>query len=98
MNIQRSTTERGTFYYLAEDHFFAGQLRHGLAWETHVLAAVLATLPAEGPLNVIDVGAHIGTHTIAYARWAKGRGVVHAFEPKVDGRAPSRWCCGARVS
>ena len=82
MNIQRATTGMGIFYYLDEDHFIAGELRNGLAWETHVLRAVLASLPADGPFNVIDVGAHIGTHTIPYSRWASGRGVVHAFEPQ----------------
>ncbi len=82
MNIRRATTEMGTFDYLAEDFFIAGALRQGFAWELNVLRGVLAHLPAEGPCNVIDVGAHVGTHTIPYARRVQGRGIVYAFEPQ----------------
>jgi FkbM family methyltransferase len=81
MNIRQATTEMGTFYYLAEDFFIAGALDHGFAWELGVLHGALAHLPAEGPCNVIDVGAHVGLHTIPYARRVQGRGLVYAFEP-----------------
>src|SRR5262245_3571101 len=82
MNIRRATTEMGTFDYLAEDFFIAGVLQWDVAWEREVLRGVRSHLPAEGPCNIIDVGAHVGTHTIPYARWALGRGVVSAFEPQ----------------
>src|SRR5258708_5753557 len=81
MNIRQATTEMGTFYYLAEDHFIARELRHGRAWEPDVVHSVLAHLPAEERCNVIDVGAHVGLHTIPYAHRVQGRGVVYAFEP-----------------
>jgi FkbM family methyltransferase len=81
MTIRQAMTEMGTFYYLAEDHYIAGSLRHGLAWERNVLHGVLAHLPAEERCNVIDVGAHVGLHTIPYAHRVRGRGVVYAFEP-----------------
>jgi FkbM family methyltransferase len=81
MNIRRATTEMGTFYYFAEDFFIAGALDHGFAWEGGVLHSTLAHLPAEGPCNVIDVGAHVGLHTIPYAHRVRERGLVYAFEP-----------------
>ena len=81
MTIRQVTTAAGTFYYLAEDFFIANALDYGVTWELAVLQTVMAQLPAEGPCNIIDVGAHVGLHTIPYARFAQGRGRVHAFEP-----------------
>jgi FkbM family methyltransferase len=81
MNIRQATTEMGIFYYFAEDFFIAGALGQGFAWERAVLHGTLAYLSAEGPCNVIDVGAHIGLHTIPYAQRVRGRGRVYAFEP-----------------
>lgn len=82
MNIRQVTTEMGMFYYFAEDFYIACALDHGFAWELDVLHGVLAHLPTEGPCNVIDIGAHVGLHTIPYAQWVKGRGLVYAFEPQ----------------
>jgi len=81
MNIRQATNEMGTFYYLAEDFFIAAALDHGFAWEPNVLDGIFAHLPMKGPCNVIDVGAHVGLHTIPYARWVQARGRVYAFEP-----------------
>lgn len=33
--------------------------------------------------TVIDIGAHIGTHSIMYSQWAGKTGKVHAFEPNL---------------
>jgi FkbM family methyltransferase len=82
MTIARTTTEMGTFYYLAEDVFIGDDLLHGVAWEGEVVRRVREYLPSGGPCNVIDVGAHVGTHSIPYAREVRGRGRVYAFEPQ----------------
>ena len=82
MHIRQATTETGVFYYFAEDCYIASELGDGKAWELHILQAVLPHLSAEGPCNVIDTGAHVGLHTIPYAKWVKGRGRVYAFEPQ----------------
>lgn len=82
MNIRQVTTERGMFFYFAEDYYIAYALDHGFAWESEVLHGVLAHLPTEGRCNIIDIGAHVGLHTIPYAQWVKGRGRVYAFEPQ----------------
>jgi FkbM family methyltransferase len=81
MTIRQATTELGTFFYLAEDFFIAAELDRGLAWEASVLQTVLAHLPAEGPRNIIDVGAHIGLYTIPCVNRVQGHGRVYAFEP-----------------
>jgi FkbM family methyltransferase len=82
MTIRRATTALGTFYHVAEDFYIAGVLDCGVAWERGVLEVVRHLLPARGPCNVVDVGAHIGTHAVPYARWVRGRGRVYAFEPQ----------------
>jgi FkbM family methyltransferase len=82
MTIRRATTALGTFYYVAEDFFIAGVLDHGVAWEYSLLEVVRPLLEARGPCNVVDVGAHVGTHAVPYARWVRGRGRVYAFEPQ----------------
>jgi FkbM family methyltransferase len=82
MTIGCAMTEMGTFFYLEEDVYIAGDLRAGLAWERDVLRLVQARLPTTGPCNVVDVGAHVGTHAIPYARWVRRRGRVWAFEPQ----------------
>jgi FkbM family methyltransferase len=83
VKIGRATTEMGEFCYVAEDAYIGSHLRVGQAWERDIIHVVRALLPAEGPCNVIDVGAHVGTHTIPYARWVQGRGRVYAFEPQL---------------
>lgn len=70
------------FFYLAEDFFIAYALDHGFAWERRVLHSVLAHLPTQRRCNIIDIGAHVGLHTIPYARRVKGHGQVYAFEPQ----------------
>ena len=82
MTIRRAFTELGTFDYVAEDFYIAGVLVHGVAWERQLLEVLRHLLPPQGPCNIIDVGAHVGTHAIPYARWMRGRGHVYAFEPQ----------------
>lgn len=82
MTIRQATTALGTFYYVAEDFYIAGVLDQGVAWERQLLEFVRHLLPLHCPCNVIDVGAHVGTHAIPYARWMRGRGRVYAFEPQ----------------
>jgi FkbM family methyltransferase len=96
MTIRQATTEFGRFFYLAEDCFIAAELDRGAAWELNVVQNVLAQLPADGPCNVVDVGAHVGLHAIPYARRAQGRGRVYAFEPQA--RMADLLCRNAEVN
>lgn len=57
------------------------ELLAGRPWEPHVAAKLEAHVPKGG--TVVDVGAYIGTHTIAMARKAGPEGRVYAFEPQI---------------
>lgn len=57
------------------------ELKRGKRWEPEVVA--LLTEYVKKGMRVIDVGAHIGTHTIAMARLVGDEGLVFAFEPQV---------------
>jgi FkbM family methyltransferase len=83
MTIRQAATEMGTFRYIAEDAYIGEVLAGGVAWERDVLEVLRYRLPSAGSCNAIDVGAHVGTHTIPYARWLRDRGRVYAFEPQV---------------
>ena len=52
----------------------------GYAWERHLLE--LFETHVEPGSVVVEVGAHIGSHTIALARLVGPRGRVYAFEPQ----------------
>ena len=52
----------------------------GVQWEAHVLA--LLEEHVEPGAVVVEVGAHIGTHTIPLARLVGPYGLVYAFEPQ----------------
>jgi FkbM family methyltransferase len=70
----------GTFMYNINDAFIGRSLDLYGEWcddEIHVLSQVLH--PGD---VVIDVGANIGTHTVAFARAVGPRGLVAAFEPQ----------------
>lgn len=82
MTIRKATTAMGTFYYLVEDVFFGSRLGRGIAWEYKALERIKEHFCSRRPGNIIDVGAHIGTHTIPYARWVRDHGCVYAFEPQ----------------
>lgn len=55
-------------------------LRRGERWEP-VVAAYLGRYVRKST-NVLDVGAHVGTHTIWMDRLLDGTGTVYAFEPQ----------------
>ena len=52
----------------------------GVQWEPHVLAILEEHI--EPGMVVLEVGAHIGTHTIPLARLVGPYGRVYAFEPQ----------------
>jgi FkbM family methyltransferase len=55
-------------------------LRARQVWEPHVLAKIYKY--AKAGTVVLDIGAHIGTFTIAMAKAAGDSGTVYAFEPQ----------------
>ncbi len=57
-----------------------GVLRSGQMWEPHVLEKIYQYV--KPGTVVLDIGAHIGTFTIAMAKVAGENGTVYAFEPQ----------------
>jgi FkbM family methyltransferase len=73
------TVVKGRYGDIAYFTLDTGAVSHALAeygeWAANELTFVRQFIPAEG--TVLDVGAYLGTHTIAFARWATR---VIAFE------------------
>jgi FkbM family methyltransferase len=71
------TTPLGTFTLLRDEEFIMEPLLAGRAWDERLLGSILPTLSRDE--DVVDVGAHVGTHAVPYARHSRH---VHAFEPQ----------------
>lgn len=55
-------------------------LRSGQVWELHILEKIYQYV--KPGTTILDIGAHIGTFTIAMAKAVGENGIVHAFEPQ----------------
>lgn len=55
-------------------------IKKGLVWEPHI-ERLFQQYVREGD-TVIDIGGHIGTHTMALSRYVGFTGKVHVFEPQ----------------
>jgi FkbM family methyltransferase len=72
--------ELGRFYLDDNPAGVKKQLRSGKRWEEHLIDQFERhVVPGS---TVLDVGAHIGSHTIALARLVGPSGRVYAFEPQ----------------
>jgi FkbM family methyltransferase len=70
----------GRFYLDDNPASVKQQLRAGKPWEPEVLQVMARhTLPGS---TALDVGAHIGSHTLTLARLVGPDGAVYAFEPQ----------------
>ncbi len=69
----------GTLLFPADDAILGPALRHYGEWAQREVDLLLELLPQGA--TVVDVGAFVGTHTLAFARHAGGACRVHAFEP-----------------
>lgn len=70
----------GCYYVDFIDDCIKSWLRAGNAWESHI--ALLITQHARRGSKVLDIGAHIGTHTQTMANVVGPEGEVLAFEPQ----------------
>jgi len=70
---------RGTMLAFRSDQVIGRSLRLYGEWSEHELSCLRPYVP-EGT-TVIDVGAHIGTHTLAFSRWVASGSVI-AVEPQ----------------
>jgi FkbM family methyltransferase len=81
MEVKRFETVHGVMNAWVGD-FVTQQLEEFSAHTRNELA-MLGSLVREGD-NIIDVGGHIGTSAIPFARFNGGRGKVFTFEPNPD--------------
>src|SRR5579863_4533435 len=73
-------TRNGSMYFLPDDDPIGKSLTEYGEWaqgEIDFLSAVIGRSS-----SVVDVGAYLGTHTLAFARRVGSRGSVRAFEPQ----------------
>ena len=72
--------EFGSFYIDSTDDIIKKRLSNGFHWEPEI-AAIIKHYTKPGTI-VLDLGAHIGTHTLTMSRAAGPKGHVFAFEPQ----------------
>jgi len=78
-NIETTTSRYGTMSYLNNDFFLGQSLREYGEWAQGELNLLLGLIDVSG--IVIDMGAFVGTHTLAFARHVGPVGQVYAFQP-----------------
>lgn len=82
--IEKITTIYG-YFYSKEADLMTNQLKKYSAHTRNELA-MLKSLITDGE-NIIDIGAHIGSFSIPFARFNKGSGKIFSFEANIDNYA-----------
>jgi len=75
-----SVRESGRFYLDDIDDVIKSVLRQGIVWEEPIQKLIRQHTRPDS--TVLDIGAHIGTHTLTLARAVGAQGRVVAFEPQ----------------
>jgi FkbM family methyltransferase len=73
------TSHQGLFFIDDKTDFIKSHLLSGLGWELNI-RDLIKKFSKPGTLN-LDIGSHIGTHTIAMSEAVGNTGSVYAFEP-----------------
>jgi len=66
---------------ITEDALKNGVIKKGGLWERHIYD-LLGQYTQPGSI-ALDIGGHIGTHTLALSRFVGDEGSVHVFEPQI---------------
>ena len=77
MNLKQTPCSKGTFIHLEHDKYIPESLTKYDGWENEIYDACKQYLQPHS--NIIEVGAHIGTHTIPLSKLIP-KGFVYAFE------------------
>lgn len=80
INNKTASGRYGTYVYNAADLYVGKSIEYYGEWAQHELD-LLRTFIKPGD-TVIDIGANIGTHTLAFAQFVEDSGQVIAFEPQ----------------
>lgn len=75
--LGQTRTRFGVMTYLKKDHFVGACYASGKHWEENFLVFLSKALDKNK--NALDIGTHIGSHTIPYAQ---GSRFVYSFEPQ----------------
>ncbi|HZP06534.1 MAG TPA: FkbM family methyltransferase [Terracidiphilus sp.] len=75
------SSQYGYISYFANDEYIGRQLANGAYWDAALLEQIGPMLSSLSGL-ALDIGAHIGSHSIAMARYAPGLKFV-CFEPQL---------------
>jgi FkbM family methyltransferase len=80
--LQRYDCRYGAMFTLPSDNVIGKSLRIYGEWAEHELSILRSFISAGG--GVIDVGANIGTHTLAFSRWVEnGRVIAIEAQPAI---------------
>lgn len=71
-------SEYGKFTLLAGEEFVSKPFKEGGHWEGDFIKHMLSIIPSDR--NILEIGSHVGTHTIPYAKATSG--ILYAFEPQ----------------
>lgn len=77
MNLKQSKCSKGRFFHLEKDKYIPESLVKYDGWENEIYDECKKHLKPDS--NIIEVGAHIGTHTIPLAKLIP-KGFIYAFE------------------
>ena len=82
MKLLQFETPHGTFYTCHNDIVFVDHLSKGIVFEEDLIFQyILPLLQSSSPKIVLDIGGHIGSHTVLYAKYIPNV-TVHTFEPQ----------------
>lgn len=70
------TQKAGPIFIYGNDYYIANCLKKGRVWEEYVINRMIKFI--SGSRNVLDIGAHVGTHSLCYSNLISGN--VYAFE------------------
>jgi FkbM family methyltransferase len=77
--IAKAITQYGHFFYLTTDFYIAQSLKKNILYEQELVENILAPHIKRSKC-ILDVGAHIGCHSIIYSKLSPPQAQVHSFE------------------
>lgn len=78
--ITSAEARYGSIFYFVDDDPIGKALEYYGEWAQAEIDLLLTFIGVGS--TVVDIGANVGTHTLAFARHVGPRGSVHAFEPQ----------------
>jgi predicted O-methyltransferase YrrM len=80
--VQQADCRYGKMYFFAADQIIGASMTEYGEWAQEEIDLLVSLMERDS--IVVDVGAFVGTHTLAFARRVNSGGQVYAFEPQPD--------------